>query len=315
MVKLDETKSFAKRLAWVNKDDPSSFITQDSNSGALLFQNQLRRYSGLTKVQLPTQELAMSKATQFIESVGLMPLDFKTNGKLLHAGGLYAQDFNDGVAGEKSQKLVILNYGRELNGVAVQGPGSKMVVQLGDQGQIVSFTKAWNAVSFLSAAGSTKMFQPMPGPPPGGSQIAPQPGASQLPDTTKAIEKRGSLIERRTFDASKLKLRTTEYLTDGEVRNQINQDILNDWNTANLVEVNSIDLVYYDGDRDYIQPVYAVALTIHWGEDTLNFLYHVAALRNPPEAIYEVVQAQLPAIQQLAEPIPPPLLQAAGPGD
>jgi len=308
-VNLKVTKSFTNRLAWVDNVDPSNFITQDSNSGDLLFQNQLRRYVGMAKVQVPTQQEAMNKTMKFLEDVNLLPLDFKTNAKLVHAGGLFGQDFQDGVAGEKSQKLVILNYGRELNGIAVQGPGSKLIAQLGDQGQIVSIERKWNSIA-PTLGGSVKMYIPTPEPPAKG-QLGSAPGTSQLPGTAKEIERRGGILERRTIDTGMLKLRT-EYLTDSEVKNQINKDILSDWNTANFVEVNSIDLVYYDRAGNFIQPAYAVALTIHWGEDTLNFLYHVAALRNPPESIYEVVQSTNPLIQQSALPLTSAQLERAG---
>jgi hypothetical protein len=64
--------------------------------------------------------------------------------KVAHVGGLRTTSIlSTGRPGPVVDKLVTLTYSRELNGVPVIGAGSKLVVNIGDSGEIIGVTKRW----------------------------------------------------------------------------------------------------------------------------------------------------------------------------
>ena len=62
---------------------------------------------------------------------------------LLHSGGLRADSPNgQGVI----DKMLTLTYGRYLDGVPVIGSGSKIVVHVGDQGEVTGLIHKWREI-------------------------------------------------------------------------------------------------------------------------------------------------------------------------
>jgi hypothetical protein len=228
--------------------------------------------------------MSQDKAVGFLKGMDMLPADFTANSKLLHVGGLASQAFRDGEPGPIVEKLMTLHFGRSINGIPVQGPGSKIIIDIGDGGEIVNFAKKWNAfktvVQVVQPNDLTKKFEPTTKKSIGGMAEG---------DVKPRMKGRIKIAPMERVELTK-----SEYLNQDEVRKMIEATILKEWTTADKIEVNDVQLVYYDRSGDWIQPAYGVIITIHWGEESLEYLFHIPALRNPPEAIYEQVELKNP---------------------
>lgn len=130
-----------------NEKDPSAFYEQDLNAGVLSFNKGIKEYHGNSNLRLPGQQRANDISLKFIKEVGLAPKNIKEL-KMLHSGGLRA-----GAAG--SEKVIdvlrTVTYGRMLNGVPVYGAGSKIIVHVGDKGEVVGVNSRWKQVDKKNA--------------------------------------------------------------------------------------------------------------------------------------------------------------------
>jgi len=150
--KASTTKALGNRLALpkstgkitkYSTSDPTAFYEQDLNKGKLSFNKGMKTYLDKGGRSLPSQKQANSISLKFLNESGLAPAN-KEELKMMHSGGLRAAE-----AG--STKVIdvmrTVTYGRMLNGVPVYGAGSKIVVQVGNQGEIVGATSRWKEVS------------------------------------------------------------------------------------------------------------------------------------------------------------------------
>jgi hypothetical protein len=278
-------------LAWINRDDPSSLIMQDAVNGNLSFSNRMTKFVSMENPSLPKDGEAQELALAFIKDLGLMPGDFETNAVLLHVGGLFSQDLENGEPGETVQKLITLHWGREVNGIPVQGPGSKLVLQIGHNGEVVGFNKKWNPMML-----KMQVFQPE------FTLHAIEPIRPSLKPTEG-----GSSAGRSSFskEESKEATKPAEFYSPEEVKDVISKVLQSEWASAELIEIRNVSLVYYDRSGDYIQPAYAVEAIIHAGGEKFNYLHHVAAMRQPPEPIYLQVYTEPPRlVEKKQEPTP-----------
>ncbi len=255
---------------WQDKLDPTSFINFDARTGDILFQNQFKRFMSLPAVQLPDKIQAESLARSFIKDVELMPADFEANGKLLAAIGLFSQECKDGNYGLKIQKALTLHFGREIDGIPVEGPGSKMIVQLGNQGRVLTFIKKWNDIA---------------------------PAFEIHPDALRRVQvsklERSDVLEPAAGKVEKLEIKPgrefvakTPYLSEAELRAAVEAKIRGDWDTPLRAEERDVQLVYFDRSGQFIQPAYAVQVALDFeNNESFNVLYHIAALHDPPEAL------------------------------
>jgi hypothetical protein len=280
--RIGEDKEFT---AWIDKEDPSSLIWQNNKNGNLFFSNQKTNFLHMTKVSLPEGERAMSLATSFMKDLAILPADFE-NAELLHVGGMFSQDLRDGKTTAKVQHLVSLQWGRVLNGFPVQGPGSKIVVELGNGGEVVSLSKKWNPVQTgpLMIRPELKIREP-------------------LHPEMKMEEGQRRIEEERKIDPGMLQIKPilSEYLNAEEVKKLILNELAEEHKTAELVEIHSVRLVYYDRSGNYIQPAYAVEMFVMGKGFEFQYLYHVAALRNPPEPIYPIVKVMMPEVMDIQQ--------------
>ncbi len=134
-------KSLTEAVKFSEKD-PTAFYAQDSKTGTLSFNKGMEGYYNNKKLQLPDEAKAKELSLSFIKNVGLAPEDMKEL-KMMHSGGLRASD-----AGSENvtDLLRTITYGRMLNGVPVYGAGSKIVVNVGNNGEIVGVKSRWKQV-------------------------------------------------------------------------------------------------------------------------------------------------------------------------
>jgi hypothetical protein len=134
------------RLTYVSPNDASVYCTQDINTGNLSLKKSLAAYFGNNTPNLPDSQTAERVARESLQRHKLAP---KNPGemKMIHAGGMRMTSTQDGRGGPTIDKLRTINFGRKLDGVAVQGSGSKIVVNLGDRGDVVSLNRRWREVA------------------------------------------------------------------------------------------------------------------------------------------------------------------------
>jgi hypothetical protein len=299
-----ETRA-TKLLSWSSSEDPTSFILQDSRNGDLIFQNQMSRFTTMSNIDLPSKIGAISAAEGFIEDVGLLPGDFNTNGELLATTALFQQEFKDGAYGNERQLLFNLYYGREIDGIQVEGPGSRMFAQIGHDGRVVSFIKKWNDFSPLLKITPTTALQNLQGSAKGSPQFNDPTSNNRFAATAGGGSgfAAGTRQTLRRYTAPTLKL--TPYFSEQEIKDKLIDEIETSMESAKLVEVKDVSLVYYDRSGEYIRPAYAIELKIHYEEGELDYLFHMAALRNPPEAV-GYVALSLDEVAYIPKPTPPP---------
>lgn len=136
-----------KQSLTYSKKDPSAFYEQDLKSGTLSFSKGMQSYYENLKINLPEQEKAKDISLSFIKEIGLAPEDMSEL-KMIHSGGLRAS-----AADTKNviDVLRTITYGRMLNGIPVYGAGSKIIVHVGNNGEIVGLKSRWKNVEKTGA--------------------------------------------------------------------------------------------------------------------------------------------------------------------
>ncbi|HEV2830143.1 MAG TPA: hypothetical protein VGW76_21265 [Pyrinomonadaceae bacterium] len=143
-------KSDDNTIYFTSKDDVSETFENDLNNGNFTFNRSMKQYMGTNAPQLPAREEAIRRAEEFLNNNGLMPKN-RNELTLAHYGGLRAAAVIDGkTAGPVIDKLVTVTYGRKVDDVSVYGPGSKVVVHLGNKGEVMGAIYRWRELNASS---------------------------------------------------------------------------------------------------------------------------------------------------------------------
>jgi len=156
---LDTTKSYLKQFLSVEADkleipdtkivryvssrDPNTTFEHNVVTGDVSFNRNFSRYVGSFVPRLPTADSAVKYANLFLEQNKLSPANPEEL-KVAHVGGLRTTSIlSTGKPGPVVDKLVTITFARELNGLPVIGAGSKLVVNIGDKGEVIGVTRRW----------------------------------------------------------------------------------------------------------------------------------------------------------------------------
>lgn len=142
------------------------FFYQDAVNGNLSFNKGFQKYLGSFRPELPNPNEGQRLSMAFLKNNGMQPKNEKEF-KLVHSGGIRA---DAGPKGEVIDKMLTLTYGRNLDGIPVMGAGSKIVVNVGDKGEITGLVYKWREVEagkrkpvmeseMLSEKEATEMFK------------------------------------------------------------------------------------------------------------------------------------------------------------
>lgn len=124
-------------------DSDNIYFEQNILTEKLSFNRGIQKYLGDFKPELPSAKVAEEIALEFLKKNNFMP-ETEKELHLLHSGGLRADLPNGrGVI----DKMITLTYGRYLLGVPVIGSGSKIVVNVGDQGEVTGLVHKWREIS------------------------------------------------------------------------------------------------------------------------------------------------------------------------
>lgn len=105
-----------------------------------------------TTLNLPEKGEAIDIATDYLTKKTLLPEDAKI--KMVVSDQLSRKDTSTGEIIEKIDTNLQVIFGRELIGVPVIGPGSKLKVYIGDGGEAIGVHKVWRK---LGASGTTEI--------------------------------------------------------------------------------------------------------------------------------------------------------------
>ena len=212
------------------KNDPSIHYSIDESRGLISFSRGMQQYQGSFRPVLPSPENAADLSLDFLKTSGMLPKNADQL-KLVHNGGLRAAAVTRGKKGPTIDKLRTLTYGREIDGIPVTGEGSRIIVNVGDKGSIVSVIHRWK-----DDAGKGRVV---------------------------------SIKEMKSLEAAK---------------KEILKVIANEF--SGKAKVNEIQQIYYNGNGNYIQPVYAfVAEISNPGIPTAEYFGVIPAMLKAPEPV------------------------------
>ena len=135
---------------FVADEDLNITFEQDLNNGNFEFSKITRAYLDNDALKLPSEEEAVRIAKDFLKTNGIAA---KNEGeiRLVHSGGIRSQSIVNGKqAGPIIDKVRTLTYGRIIDSLPVIGAGSKIIVQVGDKGQVLGVTKKWRELQLTS---------------------------------------------------------------------------------------------------------------------------------------------------------------------
>jgi hypothetical protein len=149
----------SNKMMHVSKNDPAGHFRIDKTTGDFSFHNGFKNYSNdRATIGLPGKDKAANVAKKHLADLGLMP-DKAEEMVVRHIGGLKQVDISkDGKVIER-EKLRTVHFGRQIDGIDVGGPGSKIVVQIGANGELVSINRRWVEVTEEKKHGSDFKLQ------------------------------------------------------------------------------------------------------------------------------------------------------------
>jgi hypothetical protein len=152
----DLYKSSENTVYYVSKEDVSETFEHDLNTGNFTYNKSMKTYTGNYAPRLPDRQEALKVAEEFLSNNALLPRN-RNELNLVHFGGLRSSSVIDGKkASPVIDKIVTLSYGRTVDNAPVIGPGSKIVVNLGEKGEVMGLIRRWREL----VAGSKKKVQP-----------------------------------------------------------------------------------------------------------------------------------------------------------
>ncbi|MEW6747291.1 MAG: hypothetical protein AB1486_31560 [Planctomycetota bacterium] len=142
------------RVEYRSELDRSAIFELDTATGDLLFNKGYGNLRGEESTpNLPSPEIAPRLAIELLHELGVTPAQ-ASEMKLDHVGGVNMGAHREDGSTEIFQKLVTVRFGRMLDGLPVDGPGSRIVVRMSSGGQLAGLIRRWYEVSprMLSAS-------------------------------------------------------------------------------------------------------------------------------------------------------------------
>jgi hypothetical protein len=137
----------SNHMLHVSKDDPSAHFRIDKTTGDFSWGKGLKSYLNDGATQgLPGKDTAADVAKRHLTDLGLMPADQKQL-VVKHIGGVRQADLAADGKVVEHDKLVTVHFGRVIDGIDVGGPGSKIIVDLGANGELVSLSRRWSELN------------------------------------------------------------------------------------------------------------------------------------------------------------------------
>lgn len=139
------------KLSFQGRYDTSIAFQFEPTTGDLSFQVDPAGIDELADTPgLPTGQDAVRRALQHLQGLDLLPKDPRQL-VVRHIGGERMAHF-DGETTQDFAKVTMVHFGRRLGGFEVGGPGSKIVVGLGENGRLVSLVRRWQELDLVQGS-------------------------------------------------------------------------------------------------------------------------------------------------------------------
>jgi hypothetical protein len=138
------TVSADENIAYfVADEDLNITFEQDLNNGNFEFSKITKAYLDNDALKLPSEEEAVRIAKDYLKTNGIAAKN-DAEIRMVHSGGIRSQSIVNGKqAGPIIDKVRTLTYGRTIDSLPVIGAGSKIIIQIGDKGQVLGVTRKW----------------------------------------------------------------------------------------------------------------------------------------------------------------------------
>ncbi|MFT3948093.1 MAG: hypothetical protein QM763_14070 [Agriterribacter sp.] len=135
---------------FVSDTDVNTTFEQNLNNGNFEFNKSAKEYGNVIP-KLPSKDEAVKIAESFMKSKNIFPGN-ESELRLVHNGGVREQAVINGQkAGPVIDKLITLTYSRTIDSLPVIGAGSKIIINIGDKGEIVGLNRRWRELNKSSA--------------------------------------------------------------------------------------------------------------------------------------------------------------------
>lgn len=147
----DLYKSDDNTVYYVSGEDVNETFEHDLTTQNFSF-NKRRSVQGVNeRPQLPPRDKAVGLAEAFLGKNDLLPKNMNEL-KLVHLGGLRSSTVVGGkTMGPIVDELITVTYGRRIDSLPVIGPGSKIILQVGDRGEVVGLVRRWRELGTREA--------------------------------------------------------------------------------------------------------------------------------------------------------------------
>jgi len=124
--------------------DPSAFVEINTTTGDISFSKGFAGYEDeIDTPNLPMGQDAVRRALQHLRELDMLPGNPREV-VVNHVGGLRMGSVDEQGITREFQKLTTVHFGRKFGGIPVGGPGSKIIVHLGQGGELVGLHRRWN---------------------------------------------------------------------------------------------------------------------------------------------------------------------------
>ena len=128
---------------YVADEDLNITFEQDLNNGNFEFSKLTKAYLDNDALKLPSEDEAVRIAKDYLKTNGIAVKN-DAEIRLVHSGGIRSQSIVNGKQGGPIiDKVRTLTYGRTIDSLPVIGAGSKIVIQIGDKGEVLGVTRRW----------------------------------------------------------------------------------------------------------------------------------------------------------------------------
>lgn len=142
LVKLSASAD-GSRLRFQGSAHPSTCLVITPLTGDISFQTDATGMNLEANTPgLPAGEDAVRRALQHLRTTGLLPKNAREM-FVRHVGGIRMAVLDDSGKTTEFAKVTTVHFGRRIGGVDVGGPGSKIIVHLGEHGRLVGVTRRW----------------------------------------------------------------------------------------------------------------------------------------------------------------------------
>jgi hypothetical protein len=132
-----------------SSEDPSAYLEIDMRGGSVVYEAGMERYIGECDTpNLVSHSKAPDLAKDHLKALELLPENSKEL-VLNHVGGLAMASLGRDGTTSHYDKIRTVKFRRELDGISVMGPGSRIVVRMGEAGELNGMIWDWPEIKTI----------------------------------------------------------------------------------------------------------------------------------------------------------------------